>query len=336
MLIVLFGTMAEMGYNSRRFFDAQGFERVTKLSYVPEDCVITTYYEERIYATKEEVRKCDFVYENGGMLLGFNQDQIIDAVHGRKDCLLPLSSYSIDFIEKLKVAYGGYVTVIFVYTDDVTLRKSAQSLNGITDAEIDQRIATGTRLKELFLAKRKYFDEIVIWGGDDSTFNTDALYEQYLNIIQKARKTEHTLNNRAFVDLPYSGPDPYVFVSYSHDDKDKVYPLLSMLQRNGYRVWYDEGIKPGDNWRNLIVDKIEKCACVLLFSTAFSAKSDEVEYELDVAKDCKKELITIRMDSAVFPRAYEVMLKKKHMIFYPSDDNYAEKLMESLGEAKAT
>ena len=37
MLCILFGTMAEMGYKSRQFFEQQGFEQVTKLSYATEE-----------------------------------------------------------------------------------------------------------------------------------------------------------------------------------------------------------------------------------------------------------------------------------------------------------
>lgn len=42
-----------------------------------------------------------------------------------------------------------------------------------------------------------------------------------------------------------SGSDPYVFVSYSHQDSEKVFPIIKQLHEKGYRIWYDEGIDPG-------------------------------------------------------------------------------------------
>lgn len=47
--------------------------------------------------------------------------------------------------------------------------------------------------------------------------------------------------------MPYSGEDEYVFVSHSHTDRDEVFPVLAKLQRAGFRIWYDEGIKGGEN-----------------------------------------------------------------------------------------
>lgn len=35
----------------------------------------------------------------------------------------------------------------------------------------------------------------------------------------------------------------YVFVSYSKLDKDKVYPLVEKLQRQGYNIWIDTELK---------------------------------------------------------------------------------------------
>ena len=38
---------------------------------------------------------------------------------------------------------------------------------------------------------------------------------------------------------------PYIFISYSHEDMDKVYPILNKLHENAYRLWYDRHIESG-------------------------------------------------------------------------------------------
>ena len=48
---------------------------------------------------------------------------------------------------------------------------------------------------------------------------------------------------------PYEGQDKYIFVSYCHKDRAYVFPVIEQLTKDGYRVWYDEGIDPGLNGR---------------------------------------------------------------------------------------
>ena len=42
-----------------------------------------------------------------------------------------------------------------------------------------------------------------------------------------------------------SGNKPFVFVSYSHKDKEKVVPILNRLISEGVAIWYDKGIEAG-------------------------------------------------------------------------------------------
>ena len=47
---------------------------------------------------------------------------------------------------------------------------------------------------------------------------------------------------------PYEGDEPYLFLSYSHKDSEKAGKIIRVLKKNGFRVWYDEGITPGAEW----------------------------------------------------------------------------------------
>lgn len=51
---------------------------------------------------------------------------------------------------------------------------------------------------------------------------------------------------------PYEGDENYIFISYCHKDKAKVFPIIEQLAKDGFRVWYDEGIAPGEDWPEVI------------------------------------------------------------------------------------
>lgn len=331
MLVILFGTTADMGLKSRQFFTESGFELIKKYNYVPTYFPLRTRFGERNIVAKSEVLKCDFVYENNGMLVGFNKEQIIDAVRGNRRCLLTTSSETIDFIKQLKSAYGDYVTVIGTYIDEATTIQMFSKLSNVTDDELETRVNTSHIIKKQILENYGLFDEIVIYGGEESLFNEQAMRMQYAAITAKAETKEKQLNDKNYVEMPYSGSDEYVFVSYSHVDKNVVFPILEKLQRSGCRVWYDEGIKGGENWRKILASKIEseKCVNFLIFSSKSSTASVHVCAEINAALNCEKSIITLRLDEAKFTLDLEMYLQSLHTL-----DNqgtgFERKLIESI------
>ena len=80
---------------------------------------------------------------------------------------------------------------------------------------------------------------------------------------------------------PYSGKEPFVFLSYSHKDKSDAEKIIRKLNANSYRVWYDEGITAGKEWTSNIAERIEQCGC---FFSLISHNSNE-------PIQCKKELL---------------------------------------------
>lgn len=331
MLFILFGSTAEMGLKSREYFIDNGFELIEKYNYVPDGFPLRERFGKRNTAAKTTVLKCDFVYENNGMLVGFNKEQILDAVRGSRRCLLTTSSETMDFIKQIKAAYGDYITVIGSYIDETALRHIFSELPDMTPDELETRIATSQLIKQQILDNYDLFDEIVIYGGEDSLFNYGAMCMQYRSIIAQAEVREKKLNDKNYVELPYSGSDEYVFVSYSHNDKEKVFPILANLQRAGCRIWYDEGIKGGENWRKIMASKIDsqKCVNVLLFSSENAVASIHVCAEINATLNCEKKIITVRFDDSRFTLDLEMYLRSLQMLEF-SDAGFDEKLVESI------
>ncbi len=334
MLIILFGSTAEMGKKSRQFFIEKGFEYIQKYHYIPSDFALPARFGSRLEVSKEKIMSCDFKYEYNGMLVGFNKDQIIDAVRGRKKCLMTTSSHTIDFIRQIKAAYGDYVTVIGTYIDDRTLKSIFEAFSNprASGEELQRRLETGIKIKEAILAERNLFDYIVMYGGEDSPFNYEALKIQYEYMVGRAERKEKELNDKMYVEMPYSGGENYTFVSYSHSDREIVFSVLHKLQMAGFRIWYDEGINGGENWRKIIATKIQddKCRDFLLFATENSVKSRDVRAEINLAIKMDKKITTIRIDNAAFEPDLEMYLETYHYLNYLRDPVFEEKLVRSL------
>ena len=332
MLVILFGSTVEMGKWSRQYFQEKGFELIHKYNYIPDDFALPARFGKRREATKEEVMKCDFIYEDDGMLVGFNKEQLIDAVRGRKNCLITMSASTIDFIRQIKAAYGDYVTVIGTYIDDRTLQNLFETLPDVTEEELRRRIDTGKQIKKSLLEDRKLFDYIVMYGGEDSTFNYISLKIQYDYMLDRANRLEKELNDKMYVEMPYAGADDYIFVSYSHADVNKVFPILRKLQLAGYRIWYDECIKAGENWRKILASKTQEDRCkeFLLFSSESSTMSRHVKAEINLALDLKKKITTIRLDEARFGSDLEMYLSMYQYLSVTDDSFFDENIVKSL------
>ncbi len=57
----------------------------------------------------------------------------------------------------------------------------------------------------------------------------------------------------------------YIFISYAHKDAEKVAPYVYELHRRGYEVWYDRGINALESFKDVILRRIEDCACFVAF-----------------------------------------------------------------------
>ncbi|MEE0927722.1 MAG: leucine-rich repeat protein [Acutalibacteraceae bacterium] len=125
---------------------------------------------------------------------------------------------------------------------------------------------------------------------------------------------------------PYTGNEPYLFVSYSHRDTKIVYPILDALSKRKYRIWYDESCETGNDFRDELRQRIEKCEAVLLFVSKASMNSPFCGMEVIVARENNKKLYPIYLDDAEVPPAFQILLANTH---HGSADN-KEKLIKSL------
>lgn len=143
--------------------------------------------------------------------------------------------------------------------------------------------------------------------------------------------TEKTLGTEEFVPMQtcfeaYTGEEPYLFVSYSHRDTEKVYPILNELHKKKYRIWFDESCENGNDFRDELRHRIEGAEAVVLFVSAASMSSPFCGMEIIVARENGKRLYPIYLDDASVPPAFEILLANTH---HGTTENM-DKLIRSL------
>ena len=70
-----------------------------------------------------------------------------------------------------------------------------------------------------------------------------------------------------------------VFISYAREDMIRVKPLVEALEGEGFSVWWDSELSPGDKFDDLIDDEIQAAACVVVLWTERSVNSRWVKNE---------------------------------------------------------
>ena len=102
----------------------------------------------------------------------------------------------------------------------------------------------------------------------------------------------------------------HVFLSYCHEDRERVSELRRALMDAGYQVWWDQDILPGQDWRREIKRALKNAhALVACFSESTAKRyRSGIFPELRDAIGIYRELapgrtfiIPVRLDSCAIP-----------------------------------
>ena len=131
----------------------------------------------------------------------------------------------------------------------------------------------------------------------------------------------------------YEGNDPYIFVTYAHEDADLVHPQIRWLQDQGFHVWWDEGISPGAAWRAELAESIQHSSLLLYFITPQSVLSDHCTREVNFALDeHHRPVLAVHLVETTLPGALALSLSDRQAIFQhallPTD--YERKLLSAV------
>src|ERR1700679_1887929 len=94
-----------------------------------------------------------------------------------------------------------------------------------------------------------------------------------------------------------------IFISYAQADRDWVKILARAFEAEGFSVWWDMKVLPGDEFGDIVVREIAASKCVVVVWSKNSVGSDWVYGEADEARRAKK-LIPVLKDQVPPPTAF--------------------------------
>ena len=130
----------------------------------------------------------------------------------------------------------------------------------------------------------------------------------------------------------YGGTAPYIFVSYAHADGEKVFPEITFLHEQGYRIWYDEGIDPGNEWPDEIARALEVAEYFLVFISPSAVKSINVRNEINAALNKHKPFLAVHLVETQLSPGLELRMGdiQALMRFRMETGNYRKRLLKVL------
>ena len=102
----------------------------------------------------------------------------------------------------------------------------------------------------------------------------------------------------------YEGAEPFIYVCYSHQDFEKVLPIIGDMLNQGYRLWWDADIRAGESWTNIIAEHISRCTVFMCFISHSSVESLHVETELHFASKERKSILPIFLEDVKLPNNF--------------------------------
>lgn len=120
----------------------------------------------------------------------------------------------------------------------------------------------------------------------------------------------------------YKGTEPYIFLSYAHADKEIVDKIIVGLKQDMCRVWYDEGLTPGESWNDDLAEHLKNAAVVVVVLTQSAIISQYVKAEINYAISKKIKLIPVFLEQIDLPAGLEMMLSStQYLNLYNEDIN---------------
>ncbi len=134
------------------------------------------------------------------------------------------------------------------------------------------------------------------------------------------------------IPVAYIGSESYIFISYSHRDSEVVFPVITRLIQQGYRVWYDSGIDPGSEWDENIASHISNCGYFIAMMSENYLGSSNCKDELTYARDLEKDRLIVYLEDVQLPAGLAMRVNRLQSIFkyaYNDEETFYSKLFEA-------
>lgn len=130
----------------------------------------------------------------------------------------------------------------------------------------------------------------------------------------------------------YHGDKSYAFLSYAHKDQTEVYEIISKLQSNHARIWFDKGLEIGGEWPEEIANRLINSSLVLVMLSSNSIQSSNVRREVNLALSENKSIIVVRLDEVSLSPGMKLQFGLYQMVLRSQydDQNFIELLSSSI------
>jgi len=161
--------------------------------------------------------------------------------------------------------------------------------------------------------------------------NFGELAVTYVSVLAKLNTLKDECHLAPLGEV-YRGDGPYVFVSYSHKDSKEVANEIKRLVKIGCRVWFDEGIDPGNEWPEEIAKALQGCRQFIVFISGSAIVSKNVRNEIAYALSINKEFLAIYLEETKLPPGLMLSMGNIQAImkYRMNDELYEKKVHRSV------
>ncbi|MBQ3037364.1 MAG: SEL1-like repeat protein [Lachnospiraceae bacterium] len=130
---------------------------------------------------------------------------------------------------------------------------------------------------------------------------------------------------------------PFSFISYSHKDSDRVCPIIERLKKEGFNVWYDDGIEPGSEWDENIANHISQCGYFIAFISENYLGSSNCKDELNFSRDLDKDRLLVYLEEVALSGGMAMRMNRNQAIYWDKCEDKEkayQKLFSAVGIEK--
>ncbi len=127
-----------------------------------------------------------------------------------------------------------------------------------------------------------------------------------------------------------------IFVSYAREDRDRVQPFVEILEQQGWSVWWDRELSPGQHFERIIDNEIDEADCVVVFWSKYSVESEWVLAEAHEGMQ-RGVLIPILLDEVRVPLIFR-QKQSAFLVDWPDqiDESELERVIGAIAELLAS